>query len=303
MIMVINQIQDSDVIVLNSIDSYLKSQNVPAYLDPRERLAVTEQARDNLYSDIATRTPRIAAYILSADMERDEFAKGLFKAMYRHVLDPAFVKILLDYLAHRNDPDENSVTGALLTKLMQKHFNTSPKAETDKKKGKTEEASITEKDFEDVEHIRLALYTLFANEIAIIRTKYPELKEGCLCSLATAIAMNNVDTITEIISADLPVTAEVFNMLKNPGNVIRAALLLKAADYTKLTKNQEAFIDSLKRWVYDKLDTISTQECYQFLVNVYGSVEPNVSEYLIQIKDCSKQYRNLTEVVKFIVKK
>lgn len=299
--MVINQIQDSDAIILNSLDSYLKAQNLPAYLDPRERLAINEQARNCFYSDVVQRTPRVAAFILSSDIETNDFAKGLFKAMHRHVLDPAFVTILLDYLRKRNDPEECSITGALLTKIMQKHFNTIINSEDGKKKGK--EAEVSKKDYEDVEHIRVALYTLFANEIAIIRTKYPEIKENDLCSLATSLAMNNGDTITEIIAADLPVTADVFNMLKNPTNVIRASLLLKAADFVKLSKNQEAFIESLKRWIYDRLNSITSQECYQFLVNTYGSIEPNVSEYLIQIKDCSKQYSNLCEVVKFIIKK
>lgn len=302
--MVINQITDTDEIILNSVESYLKKIGTPVGQNGQEQLYIMEQARDYLYSDIAQRVPRVAAYILSADMENDKYAKGLFLALSKHALDPVFIDILMQYLTKINSPEENGVTGALLVKIMNKYIDQNWKEPTKPKKGeKGSEAETSKNDtsLRAIEHIQKAVNQLLGQMSSIIRTRCGNITQSEASAIAACIAMNNKQTITEIINSDLPITAQIFDVLSDPSVLIKSALLIEKTEFPKLSTNQSAFVESLKRWVYDKLNVIPTQTSYQFLVATYGSRTPDVSKYLIQIKDCGTQYSNLLIVAKQLV--
>lgn len=305
--MIAKQITDSDMIILQSVESYLKSLGTPNNQHPQERLIVTQQARDYLYSDIVQRVPRVASYLLSSDMETDTVAQGLYYALSKHVMDPIFVNILMQYLAKVNNAEENGVVGALLAKIMSKYLESKtkqPEATTKPKKGEKGSEAIEnnqQMDMSEIRHIQEAIDKLLGNLAAVICTRCGNVTHVEATAIAACIAMNNKDSITEIIASDLPITADVFNILTDPTNIIKGSLLLEKTEFTKLTKNQQAFVDSLTRWVFKKLNDIPMQTSYQFLVATYGSIKPDVSKYLIYIKDCSSAYPQLKEVAKQIV--
>lgn len=294
------QITDSDMIVLQSVESYLKSLGTPINQHPQERLIVTQKARDFLYSDIVQRAPRIAAYLLSTDLETDTVGQGLYFAMSRHVMDPIFVNILMQFLARANNADENGVVGALLTKIMSKHIESKTK-QTETKSKKNDKEELQQMDMSDVAHIQKAIDQLLGSLADLVCAKCGNVTHVEATAIAACIAMNNKDSITEIVASDLPITADVFNILSNPGSIIKGALLLEKSEVTKLTKNQQAFLDSLSRWVFKKLNDISMQQCYQFLVATYGTMKPDVSKYFIYLKDCGNAYPQLREVAKQLI--
>lgn len=304
--MISKQITDSDMIILNSVESYLKSLGTPVGQRPEEKLVITQHARDILYSDIVQRVPRVASYLLTADMETDTFAQGLFKALSNHALDPVFIDILMQYLGKFNNAEENGVVGAFLVKVMDRHISdkkrtTTTSTKSSKKGDKVEETSVENNDMSEIKHIHSAINHLLGDMANIISTRCGNLTHNEALAIAACIAMNNKDTISEVIASDLPITAQLFDIVSDPSNLIKSTLLIEKEAFTKLTQNQTAFIDSLKRWVYDKLNIIPMQTCYQFLVATYGSVKPDTGKYLIQIKDCGKQYNNLLEVAKQLV--
>ena len=303
--MVTNQITDSDMIVLQSVESYLKSLGTPAATNPQEQLYITQQARDYLYSDIAQRVPRIAAYIMTADMEHDTVAQGFFYALTKHSMDPVFINILMQYLTRMPDRDEMAITGALLVKILNKHYESESKAPktTKVKKGEKElDAPVDpNKELEKYDYIRQAVNYLLGDLARLIATKCGNLNQNQALAIAACLAMNSQDTIKEIIASDMPVSAQLFDIVENPTNLVRGALLLDKSEYTKLTPNQKEFIESLKYWVYDKLNVIPTQTSYQVLVSVYGSVKPDVSKYLINPRDCGNKYPNLKLVANQLI--
>lgn len=305
--MISKQITDSDMIILQSVESYLKTLRTPAIQNPQEKLIVTQQARDYLYSDIVQRVPRVAAYIMSADMETDSIAQGLFMALSKHVIDPVFIDILMQYLMKTNSAEENGIVGALLTKILNKHIESKTKPTTvpsssKKDKDADKKSAESEKiDLSDVAHIQQAINALLGNLADIVITRCGNLTKPEATAIAACIAMNNADTIKEIVASDLPITAQLFDVVQDPSSLIKAALLLNKADFVKLSKNQTAFMESLTRWVYDKLNIIPTQSSYQFLVATYGSIKPDVQNYYIQIKDCGMKYSNLYAVAKQLI--
>lgn len=294
------QITDSDMIILHTTESYLQSMGSPMVTNPQEKLIVLQQARDVLYSDIVRRVPRVAGYLMSANMETDTCAQGLYMALQRHVMDPVFIDILMQYLMKLNSPEENGVTGAFLTRIVSKWLEANYKPAP--KTGKKDAEESKPLDTTPIQHIQAAINKLLGDVAAIVACHCGNLTQTEATAIAACLAMNNKDTISEILSADLPVTAQILDILKDPTNVIRAALLLEKNDFPKLTANQSAFVESLTRWVYDKLDKIPTQTTYQFLVAVYGSIKPKETQkYIIQIKDCGTAFSNLLTVSKQLI--
>lgn len=305
--MIYNQINDSDKIILNSVESYLKSLGTPANIPPQEKLVITQQARDALYSDIVRRVPRIASYILSADIETNDTAQALFMALSKHAMDPVFVNLLMQYLSQINNPEENGVVGALLARIMNKYVEQhwQEPAKPVKKGDKTEsDEKSAANDMSAVAHIQMAVNQLLGHLADIICTRCGNVTHAEATAIAACLATNNQDTIKEIIESDLPITANIFDIVADPSNLIKNALLMEKANYTKLSTNQAAFVESLKRWVYNKLNEISTQASFRFLVAVYGSIQPaDTTKYLIQLKDCGTQYSNLLTVAKQLINK
>lgn len=312
---------DSDRVILNSPESYLKQVHPQPFMNQQEKIMYTGLARDNLYSDIARRTVHVAAYILSADLESDPFAQGLHMSLSKHVLDPAFITILMTHLSQCKSYTgrDLGVVGAYLCKVMNKWIDTNcpktvEKTAINKKgenKAKAEKADVNleedrKKKLEPVKHVFMAVHTLLHTLIDRIQHTTSLGSDEEILALAAAIAMDNEYTIQEIFSSDLPVTAEVaFALNPKPDIIIKSALLLP----TKLipatmTANQSAFLESLKRWVYEKLNEQGTQFIYQFLVATYGKHEHvDVSQNFINPKDCGTQYSNLLCVAKQMINK
>lgn len=305
----------SDAIILNTVESYLRSLGTPRTLAPEVQLNLMKSARDYLYSEIAQRVPVVAPKILSADLETNDQAKALFLALSEHAMDPVFIDILIRYLnsINRNNTDQGAllVTGALLTRIMSKYAqdNTevitkeTAKDKDKKKKDADESAEVVDKVFKNsdkIAHLQEAVSYLLGECANKVSMKCGNLTYHQALSIAACIATNNEATLTEIINSDLPITADVFDIISNKNEIIKAALLLEKKDFTKLTQNQEKFIESLERWVFDKLEhNATTNQVYNFLLSIYG-VKPDTNKYLINVRDCGTANSNLLQVVRLM---
>lgn len=304
--MMTTQFLDSDMIVLNTVESYLKNLGVnTATLTPETHLTLVQNARDYLYSEIIQRVPNIAAGLLRADLTLDDRAKALYMAISEHVMDPIFVKMLLQYLdiitKNQKNNRDNMIVGALLAKILSKYIEDHTKADdAAKKKDKKVEETSSKNPLEAVTHLQEAVKTLLGPVANIIITKCGNLNFTEALAIAACISTNDETTLKEIIASNLPITADIFNILVNQSNIIKAALLLEKKDYTKLTTNQEKFVESLKRWVFFKLDKEATQQqAYAFLLSTYGP-RPDTNKYLVNIKDCGTEFSNLLTVAKLM---
>ena len=307
------QITDSDKVILHSLDSYLRAIQMPTNLSPDQLLIFKEQARWQLYSDIAQRVPRVVSYIMSENLETNQTALGLYKSLYHHCLDPKFVDIVMQQLLKTNNANDNAIVGAFMAKIVSKYLDQKEaemaKAKADEKPKKGEKPTHEPKeqvnmDGSEVAHLYDAVKKLLGSMANAVSIRCGNLDEGDALSIAACIAMNSQCSITEIINSNMSVTADVFDILENPSEVIRGALLLKKSDFTKLTTEQDAFIQSLKRWVYRRLNQLNTQVIYQFLVSAYGTMrldKDQANKYLIFLKDCGTNYSNLLIVAKQII--
>lgn len=296
----------SDINFLDSIDAYLNKIGAGGVTNPQERLALYEQARNTLYSYDVQMIGRVAEKILKADMETDTEAKALMIALYNHSLDPAFIQILTQYLEQRRDSRLNGLVGAVLTRVLDQYVREHYDMTKDKKDKKESKESAEIPKFDEINHIQIAIEQLLGPTADRVSVTCGNLKHTEALFIASCIAMESTASILELVNSELPITAKIFDGLDNPGNIIYAALTLKKADLpTKLSANQTAFLDSLKQFVYQKLERFNggTTPLYSYLVAVYGSVRPDVSPYWLQIKDCGTQYTNLLTVAKQIVNK
>lgn len=305
-------------IVLESAESYLaKIQPQLNNANPQEKLMAYQQAKDNLYRSIVVLVPMIAEYVNGADLETDTYAQGLWLAMCNHCKDPDFVKLLLDFLHYSNNPDYNRATGALLSKVASKLLK-DKKAEAAKKAATTtttkkdkdgKETTVAVKqeiDTSDIAHIYTAVKLMLGDVMTIVRERCGNLTEPEALGIAACLGMNSKDTIDQILTMNLPVTANLFDIVayRDPTRLLTAALLMEPPKIAKLTPNQQTFLDSLKRWVYDKLNIISEQQAYQFLLSVYGPnpTQKDIGKYFINVRDCGNQYSNLLAVAKYLIK-
>ena len=292
---------EGSVTFLDSIPSYLKKTGIQIdAMRPEQRLSVLEQARNSLYSYCAQVSPDVAKRILQSDLETDQEAQALMLAMYNHSMDPAFITILMQFLASRNDPSLNGVIGAVLVKVLSQYFEThTPKDKDKKKDGAQPEINTSE-----VKHIQGAVETLLGSMADLIVTTCGNMQHEEALAVAACLAMNNDQTIIELVNSNVPIKATIFDqILANPGGIIQGALLLKKSDLpTKLTPVQTEFLNSLKEWLYDMLDKKpeGSLQLYNYLVSVYGSVKPDLSPYYIQLKDCGTRFTNLIQVAKQI---
>lgn len=301
--MIPSRITDSDRIILESVESYLRRIGAPMNQPPQERIIVAQQTRDFLYSEIAKRLPRVSAYLLQADLENDTVAQGLNMALSKHVMDPIFINILMQYLSKVNNAEENCAVGAYLTKLLDKWMTQNIKEPEKPKKGekgeKVEAPTTTDPDpMEPVAHIYWAVNQLLGKIVDMVSAKCGNLTKNQALAIAACIAMNNDGTIKEIIASDFPITADVLDVVRDPRSLLRAALLLEQNDIpAKPSTNQSAFLDSLKRWVYRTLNQVPTQQIYQFMVSTYGKPAGiDVSTKFINPKSCGNQYPHLHDV-------
>lgn len=301
-----NDFLDSDRIVLHTVDSYLRSLGTPmANLTPESHLALVQSARDYLYSNIVQRVPAIAEKILESDLDMDDKARALYLALSEHAMDPVFINILMQYLETIKEPKAKLVTGALLVKIVSKYINDHTKVITtkdskDKKDKKGEETQqVDNNSMEKINHLQDAISQLLGGVANMITSRTPNITYPEALAVAAAIATNDANTIKEIIASKLPITADIFNILADPTNLIKASLLLEKKDYPKLDENQQEFINSLQRWTFKHLDSIQSIQAYNFLLSVYGP-KPDTNKYIVNIKDCGTNYTNLIQAVKYL---
>jgi hypothetical protein len=311
--MIYQQLQPGDAIFTESVESFMRKNGVPDNTDPQTRLALVEQYRQTLYSaDAVALVQRIANYILTQDMETDSKARALWKALCHHCEDPEFISYVKQCISsYGTDQGQRGRIGALFSKVLDEFVSRKKKAaEAEGKKAK--DGSLPNIDLSDVKHLQIAIEELLGGNANAIQMQCGNVTHPQALFIAACIAMNDENTLLQIIGSDLPISANIFpdgkNGTSNPDMLIRAALLLKKSSLpTKLTKNQEAFLTSLRDWVFTLLNEIpgsNTMEmCYQYLIAVYGSTKPDVSPYYIQIKDCGTSYSNLIQAAKLICNK
>lgn len=311
-------IEDAAKLTLNSVDSYMKMQNMPRPTTPEEKLFMKENAKKPFYAKIVPAAPILMQYILEADMSTNQQAIALDYAYMQHILDREFIDMLMQYLSQPGQTSgARAAVGAYLAHCMdslveqtEKKIVKVPTTVTlknangeDETKTETVEKEIIEYKYkpDDIKFITDAVSTLLGATANWVQSEYPTLNDAEAIGTAAAVCMANDHSIKMLIDMNLAITAKVFDMLDNDGQnkIITTALELKKEDFQKLTSNQESFIDSLKRWVYGKLNFLDTSTCYQFLVGVYGSTKPSdLNNRLIYIKDCGTSFVNLLQVAK-----
>lgn len=289
---------DSDIICLDSVESYLKRINAPYPRTPEEKLVLMQMGRDQLYSDIANRLPRVAAYLLEvANPEEDDKAKGLIRSIENHCMDAAFVNIVMQRLRTEGFVDDCHIIGALFVTVADRYFT---KNRPNTKLKPEEEKAHMEKLATDIQHLKDAANILLSDIIEDVSRICPGLAPDTdRLAVAAAISVNNETTLKELMNFNGEITADIFKIYKDPENIIKAALLMKKVDYPKLTAHQKTFVDSLTNFVFAKLNMLDMTMCYRFLVSTYQNLNPNTGEYLICVTDASKSaYPNLHEVVR-----
>ena len=161
----------------------------------------------------------------------------------------------------------------------------------------------TAPDISDLGHIQEAITSLLDNIANMVTMKCGNLSSVESLCVAACLAMNNMMTIKELVASDLPITAQILDIVPDSSNLLSAALNIDKTYFNKLSTNQAAFIESLKRWVYEKLNRLDTNQIRAFLTASYGTASPDVSTKLIQVKDCGTAYGNLLFTAKIMFNK
>lgn len=306
-----------DRIVVNTVESYMKLNRVTSS-NPQEAILQHTECKKILYSKIAERLPNYAAYILnSKDIESDDVASALMYAIMKHCKDPQFIDVCMERLTMCGNPEYNGVVGGLFAIILTKLSNELCANETTatkavKKDEKNEKAAknetVEQKDVPGyITYLQSAISALLGPIAETIKCKLPSVtKEKDILAIAASIAMGGELTLIQLINSDLPITADVLDVIVDPGEIIKRALLLEKVNYVKVSKNQEDFIASLRRWVYKKLNTLTPNEMISYFVGVYGTVSPEkMDRFVIEPKDCKSEFPNLYSVAKqfFINKK
>ena len=310
--MIDSRLNYDDMIALESVESFMQKKGVRSTGYPIDSITQESVFKNELYSKIAERMPKYAVLILSSsDSENNDVIKGLTAALTQHVLHPEFIDILMKCLDERRDPDAGrakAVVGALLVDIALNYVVSKRKeleASEDKKSKKDKTENGVTKETENlIDPARKAAYLLLGSLLKEVQNVCGDLKDHDALVVAGAIAMGGSGAITKLISMDLPITAEVYEIIRfdEPvfDSIIRAALLLRADKFTKLTDNQKNFIDSLKRWIYKSINDLNNpQKIYQLLLSTYGSAKPQkTEELLIQLKDAGTSYGYLYSVAR-----
>lgn len=298
--MYVQNFREDQISFLDSVERYLEKAGIKVQtMAPQQRLAVMTNARNTLYSYDAQIIGDVARRILRSNLDNDTDAQAFMLAFYYHAQDPAFITIVMKYLEQRNDPSLNGVVGAVLLKVSAQYIaEHKPKDKKDKKDDETTD------EIKEIRHIQAAIERLLGTVADTVVLTCGNMAHHEALFVAACLAINSEQTIIELVKADLPVTAVIFDkIITDPSCIIKGALLLKKSDLpTKLSANQTAFLTSIKNWLFKKLnDTVEDAVLlYTYLVGVYGSVKPDLSPLYIQIKDCGTSYPNLLTVAKQI---
>ena len=285
-------LMNSDDVCLETVESYMRKMGAPIPRTPQEELEIKQYYRDMLYSDIANRLPRVSAYLME---NNDDKAKGLSLALSRHAMDKFFVNIVMQRLATNGFLEDAHLVGALFITIVNNYFETHKS--TSKKDEEVEEQN--KKNVKETSHLMEAINVLLKDIIVRVKELCPGLNEQIeVPAVAGAIAVNNQSTLDELMNFKKQLTADIFEIYTDPDKIIRNALLMKKNNYLNLNATQKKFIDTLKDFVFKKLDELDMTQIYSYLLSVYQDYKPKTAEYLICITDVSKaQYPNLHEVV------
>lgn len=310
---------DKDSIVLESPESFKRKKGLVTSANPMDAFTQDMVFKNELYSRIAERMPTYALNILDPLHEDESFVKALSEALtFHHCMDPAFISILLQSLEQRHDPDApkaRAVVGALLIDVVTRYTAKMSQpltvdADADKKKKKEDsDAKISKEVADATAEARRAAHLLLGDLADQVKDTCAELEDHEALLIAGCIAVGGPLAVKRIIAMDYPVTAEVFNIVIRDNEVYNSLIIetlrLEAEKYQKLTTNQKAFIESLKRWVFSSLNNLSNpQLIFQMLTAAYRSVKPeDTSKYLIQVKECGTAYGYLLSVARQLIVK
>lgn len=298
-----------DHILTENVESLMAKQQVgyPGGITPQQYAYAEEVTRQNFYLDAVPRVPRVIQYIFESDLDTDKTAAGLEYGIKNLLIyDPNFLVSLMTYLAQPTiNPNGIAAVGAFMVKIMTEYADKLKEA-ADTKKDKTEKVEKDE-EAEGIERISKNVGTLLRNVVEIVDINCPGLTETEKLATAAAIAMQNHQTLGILLQNDLPVTANLIDIIRNSGNnkgmnlVIASAFLLEKKDFPKLTENQEKFIDSLSTYVFKLINEKGPTEICALFGWIYGSYDcrnVDLEKYIIDPRACGTQYSRLHATIK-----
>jgi hypothetical protein len=300
-----------DHILTENVESLMAKQQVgyPGGITPQQYAYAEEVTRQNFYLDAVPRIPRVIQYIFESDLDTDKTAAGLeYGIKNLLVYDPNFLVSLMTYLAQPTiNPNGIAAVGAFMVKIMTEYADKLKEAaDTKKDKDKTEKVEKDE-EAEGIERISKNVGTLLRNVVEIVDINCPGLTETEKLATAAAIAMQNHQTLGILLQNNLPVTANLLDIIRNSGNnkgmnlVIASAFLLEKKDFPKLTENQEKFIDSLSTYVFKLINEKGPTEICALFGWIYGSYDcrnVDLEKYIIDPRACGTQYSRLHATIK-----
>lgn len=305
-----------DSILTENVESLMTKQQVayPGGITPQQYAYAEEVTRQNFYLDAIPRVPRVIQYIFETDLDVDKMAAGLdFGIRNLLVYDPNFVVSLMTYLAQPNiNPSGIAAVGAFMVNII-KDYAEKIKESTDSKTKKDNDDSKDE-EAEGIERLSKNVGTLLRNIVEIVDINCPGLSDPEKLATAAALAMQNHQTVGILLQNDMPVTANLLDIIRNSGNnqamnlVIASAFLLEKKDFPKLSENQEKFIDSLSTYVFKLVNEKGPTEICALFGWIYGNYDcrnVDLEKYIIDPRACGTQYSRLHATAKsmFPVKK
>lgn len=305
-----------DNILTENIESLMKKQNYPGGLTPAQYAYAEEVTRQNFYQAAIPRVPRVVQYIFDSDLDNDQSAQGLEYGLKNLLIfDEGFLVNLMTYLAQGGiNPSGVASVGAFMVKIISEYHEEKKNEKTDAKGKKDEEKKEKDPREDGIERISKNVGILLRNVVEIVDINCPGLSDTEKLATAAAIAMQNHQTILLLLENDLPVTANLLDIIRNGGNnkamnlVVASAFLLEKKDFPKLSKNQENFIDSLSTYVFKLVNEKGPTEITALFGWIYGSYDGrtiDLEKYIIDPRACGTQYSRLHATVKgmFPVKK
>lgn len=293
-----------DNILLETVESLMAKQqmNYPGGLTPQQYAYAEEMTRQNFYTRAIPRVPRVVQYVFEADLDTDKQAAA-FEYGVKNLLiyDSGFLMSLMTYLAQPNiNPGGIAAVGAFMVKTINDY------AEKVKEQGAKEDEK-KDAEAEGIERISKNVGILLKNVVDVIDINCPGLKDSEKLATAAAIAMQNHQTIGILIQNDLPVTANLLDIIRTSGNnqamnlIIRSAFLLEKKDFPKLSENQEKFVDSLTTYMFRLINEKGpTEICALFgwIYRTYDGRQIDLEKYLIDPRGCGSQYMRLHAAAK-----
>lgn len=299
-----------DHILTENVASLMAKQQVgyPGGITPQQYAYAEEVTRQNFYLDAVPRVPRVVQYIFESDLDTDKTAAGLeYGIKNLLVYDPNFIVSLMTYLAQPTiNPNGIAAVGAFMVKVMTEYHDKLKEAADAKKTEKSEKDEKNE-EAEGIERISKNAGTLLRNVVEIVDINCPGLSDTEKLATAAAIAMQNHQTLGILLQNNLPVTANLIDIIRNSGNnkgmnlVIASAFLLEKKDFPKLTDNQEKFIDSLSTYVFKLINEKGpTEICALFgwIYDTYDCRNVDLEKYVIDPRACGTQYSRLHATIK-----